>query len=165
MIFLGFFFTALKFEVNQKLKVMKRKYVLGMSTLLLSGAVLAQADRSELPQPSTDFIDQHFSSEKITEIDVDDSWYNMSDSETYEVEFESGIEMDFNKKGEITEIETEERVNIPFSVFPEAVRTNLEREHPEVDVVAWEKGKNGHEIELRDGTELWFDNNGNMKQE
>lgn len=144
---------------------MKRKYVLGMSTLLLSGAVLAQADRSELPQPSRDFIDQHFSSEKIAEIDVDDSWYNRSDSETYEVEFESGIELDFNKKGEITEIEAEDRASIPLSILPETVRINLESEHPNADVVAWEKEENGHEIELRDGTELWFDNNGNMKKE
>lgn len=144
---------------------MKRKYVLGMSTLLLSGAVLAQADRSELPQPSRDFIDQHFSSEKIAEIDVDDSWYNRSDSETYEVEFESGIELDFNKKGEITEIEAEDRASIPLSIFPKTVRINLESEHPNADVVAWEKEENGHEIELRDGTELWFDNIGNMKKE
>ena len=54
---------------------------------------------------------------------------------------------------------------IPKSVFPEAVRSNLERKHPNAEVVAWEKDKEGHEVELRDGTELWFDSNGKMKKD
>lgn len=135
---------------------MKRIYALGIS-ILFSGAALAQTDKNELPQRSVDFIDEHFSSERIADIDVDDNWYNMSDSETYEVEFDNGTEIDFNKKGEITEIETEDRASIPLTVFPESVRTKLEREYPNAEVVTWEKEKEGHEIELRDGTELWFD--------
>lgn len=143
---------------------MKRKYALGIS-ILFSGAVMAQTDKSELPQRSTDFIDQHFASERIAEIDIDDNWYNMSDSETYEVEFENGVELDFNKKGEITEIETEDGAMIPTSVFPESVRSSLEREYPDAEVVAWEREKKGHEVELKDGTELWFDTNGKMKKD
>ncbi len=143
---------------------MKRIYALGIS-ILFSGAVLAQTEKNELPQRSIDFIDQNFASEKIAEIDVDDSWYHMSDSETYEVEFENGTELDFNKKGEITEIETEDGASIPLSVFPESIRINLEREYSNAEVVAWEKEKNGHEVELRDGSELWFNNNGKMKHD
>ncbi len=136
--------------------MMKRIYAIGIS-ILFSGAALAQTDKSELPQRSVEFIDNHFSSEKVAEIDVDDNWYNLSDSETYEVEFHNGTEIDFNKKGEVTEIETEDRASIPLTVFPESVRSKLEREYPNAEVVAWEKEKKGHEIELQDGTELWFD--------
>lgn len=143
---------------------MKRIYAVGIS-ILFSGAVLAQTDKSELPQRSVDFIDEHFSSERIADIDVDDNWYNMSDSETYEVEFDNGTEIDFNRKGEITEIEAEDRASIPLTVFPESVRSKLEREYPDAEVVTWEKEKEGHEIELRDGTELWFDSSEEMKRD
>lgn len=143
---------------------MKRIYAVGIS-ILFSGAVLAQTDKSELPQRSVDFIDEHVSSERIADIDVDDNWYNMSDSETYEVEFDNGTEIDFNRKGEITEIEAEDRASIPLTVFPESVRSKLEREYPDAEVVTWEKEKEGHEIELRDGTELWFDSSEEMKRD
>lgn len=143
---------------------MKRIYVLGIS-ILFSGTALAQTNQSELPQRSVDFIDEHFSSERIADIDVDDNWYNISDSETYEVEFDNGTELDFNKKGEITEIETEDRASIPLTVFPESIRSKIEREYPNAEVVTWEKEKDGHEIELRDGTELWFDSNEEMKRD
>ena len=142
---------------------MKRIYVLGLS-VLFSGTVFAQTDRNELPERSSDFINQHFASERIASVDVDDNWYNMSDSETYEVELENGVELDFNKKGELTEIETEDRASIPMSVFPDAVRSQLERDYANAEVVAWEKDKKGHQVELRDGREVWYDNNGKMKK-
>lgn len=97
-------------------------------------------------------------------IKFDDSWYKMSNSETYEVVFESGIELDFNKKGEITEIETEDEAEILASVLPGEIHSNIARDYPNAELVAWEKDKNGHKVELRDGTELKIDPNGKIKK-
>lgn len=142
---------------------MKRIFGLTIAFMFMSAPVFAQIDMNELPQESTEFINEHFSNERVEEIDVDDSWYNISDSETYEVRFENGVELDFNSNGEITEIESKEGTAIPHSVFPQKVREHLEREAPNANVVNWEKDNDGHEVELDDGREFEFDKNGMSK--
>lgn len=143
---------------------MKKIFALGLS-VMFSGAALAQTDRDELPQESSDFINEHFATERIAEVDVDDSWYNLSDSETYEVRFENGIELDFNDDGEITEIESDNNEPIPMSVLPQEVRSKVERKHPNARVVNWEKDDDGHEVELDNGEELEFDRHGEVTKD
>lgn len=143
---------------------MKRIFGIAMTFMFINVPVFSQSGMDELPQQSTDFIDEHFSNERIEEVDVDDSWYNLSDSETYEVRFENGIELDFNSDGEITEIESEEGKAIPLNVLPEKVRTHLEKKAPNATVVNWEKDNDGHEVELEDGREFEFDKNGKSKE-
>lgn len=142
---------------------MKRIFGIAVSFMFMSAPVFAQNGTDELPQRSSDFIDEHFSNERIEEVDVDDSWYNLSDSETYEVRFENGIELDFNSEGEITEIESEDGQPIPRSVLPEKVRDHLDRKAANANVVNWEKDDDGHEIELENGEEYEFDRNGQSK--
>ena len=142
---------------------MKRIFGLAVSFMFMSAPVFAQNGTDELPQQSSDFIDEHFSTERVAEVDVDDSWYNISDSETYEVRFENGVELDFNSDGEITEIESEDGQPIPQSVLPESVRSHLEKKASNARVVNWEKDNDGHEVELDNGEEFEFDRNGKSK--
>ena len=136
---------------------MKRIFGLAVTCMFMSAPVFAQNNTDELPQQSTNFIEEHFSSDRIAEVDVDNSWYNVSDSETYEVRFENGIELDFNSDGEITEIESENGEPIPNSVLPESVRSEIEHKSPNARIVNWEKDDDGHEVELDDGKEYDFD--------
>lgn len=143
---------------------MKRIYGLAITAMFMSAPVFAQENMDELPRESSDFINEHFSSERVEEVDVDDSWYNLSDSETYEVRFANGIELDFNSEGEITEIESEDGQPIPMSVLPDYIREKVEKKHPNANVVNWEKDDKTHEIELDNGEEMEIDRDKKMKK-
>ena len=142
---------------------MKRIYALGIS-LLLSGGLYAQ-NINDLPERVSDYIDQNFPTAEIDKVDVNNSWYNMSDSETYEVELANGMELDFNKKGEITEIENDEGEMIPEDVFDRSVRDYVERNYADAVIVNYEIDKDGYDLELEDGRELTFDSEGTFLEE
>lgn len=142
---------------------MKRIFGLAITFMFMSAPVFAQQNMDELPQESTDFINEHFSSERVEEVDVDDSWYNLSDSETYEVRLANGIELDFNSEGEITEIESDDGQSIPMSVLPDYIRDEVETKHPNANIINWEKDDKTHEIELDNDEEVEIKRDEKMK--
>ena len=142
---------------------MKRIYALGIS-ILMSGGLYAQ-DVNDLPETASDYINRNFPTVEIDKVDVNNSWYNMSDSETYEVELVNGMELDFNKKGEITEIENDEGEMIPEGVFDRSVWDYFEQNYADAVIVNYEIDKDGYDLELEDGRELKFDSEGTFLEE
>ena len=143
--------------------MMKRIYALGIS-LLMSGGLFTQ-DINDLPEAASDFVNQNFANVEVDKIDTNDSWYNMSDSETYEVELSNGIELDFNKRGEITEIENDEAENVRRTAFDRSVWDYVERNYADAVIINYEVEKDGYDLELDDGTELSFDKEGSFLEE
>lgn len=144
---------------------MKKLILTGIFTVFFVGTISAQADVSKLPQMSQDFLKKNFSSEEVIKVEKNDSWYNWDDDEMYEVRLRNGIKLDFNKTGEITEIDSKEGTIIPPEAFPQAIRTYLEQNNLLNHVVSWEKEDEGHEVELADGRELEFDSTGKFLKE
>ena len=144
---------------------MKKLFFTGIGLLFSAALVFAQTDTGKLPQSSQDFLKKHFSSEQVVKVEKNDNWYNWDKDEMYEVKLANGIKLDFNKTGEVTEIDSKEGFTIPPEALPQAIRSYLDQNDLSSEVVSWEKEDDGHEVQLADGRELEFDSAGKFLKE
>lgn len=144
---------------------MKKLFLTGIGLLFSIALTFAQASTANLPENSQDFLKKHFPSEQVVKVEKNDNWYNWDKDEMYEVKLANGIKLDFNKSGEITEIDSKEGFSIPPEALPQAIRSYLEQNGLTAHVVSWEKENDGHEVQLADGRELEFDSAGKFLKE
>ncbi|GHA33727.1 hypothetical protein GCM10007103_14100 [Salinimicrobium marinum] len=129
--------------------------------MFMSVGVFAQNTTDKLPATAQEFISQHFSSATIKEVQENSSWQIWED-EKYEVRFANGIEVDFDKNGNVLEIDGHKNVTIPVAALPSEIVSYLQSNYPDAKVVSWDKQDKGQEVELMDGTELEFDQDGSF---
>jgi len=139
---------------------MKKTILLGILMTCSVGLTYGQADASVLPQNAQDFITSNFGSETIQKADKEDKWFSWDKNEMYEVHLSNGIKLDFNKNGEVTEIDSRDNAPIPVAAIPDEIRTYIEKNHSGAEIISWEKDNDEQEVELSDGTDLEFDING-----
>ena len=137
-----------------------KKLIFSLCFLGFTGLSYGQASINELPQNAQDFINQNFSSETVEEVDKKGRIQRLYSDEMYEVEFDNGISIDFNKNGEATEIENENGKEIPRSALPSEISNYIENNYSNSQITGWEKEKDKQEVQLADGTELEFDASG-----
>lgn len=141
------------------MKIMK-KLILSLGFLAFAGFSYGQASIKELPQTAQDFINENYSSETVEEVDKKGRIERIYSDEMYEVEFTNGTTIDFDKNGEVTEIESDNGQEIPQSALPSAIANYIKSNYGNTTVTNWEKEKDKQEVELADGTELEFDASG-----
>lgn len=145
---------------------MKKTILAGILVMFSVSLTFAQADANVLPQNAQDFIEENFASETLVSADKEDKWFSWDKNEMYEVHLSNGIKLDFNKSGEITEIDSRDNAPIPLEAVPEEIRSYVEENHSGADITSWEKDNDEQEVELSDGTDLEFDKNGTfLKQD
>lgn len=139
--------------------IMKKMILSGIFFAAFTGLSFGQS-ANDLPKNASDFINQHFSSETIKEVDKKDGIEGYFNDELYEVEFTNGTSIDIDENGEVTEIETKNGTSIPKEALPNQVRSYIESNHSNAQIVSWEKEDDEQEVKLADGTELEFDGSG-----
>ncbi len=139
---------------------MKKTILSAIFFAAFTGFSFGQANMNELPQNTQDFIDQHFSSETIEEIDKKDGIEGYFNDELYEVEFTNGTSVDFDENGDVTEIETKNGNAVPKEALPGSVKMYIDENYVNAQIVSWEKDDEEQELKLADGTELEFDGSG-----
>ena len=105
----------------------------------------------KLPANAQNFIKKHFAEKQISlcKKDVDFS------ETTYEVYFNDGCSVDFNKKGEWKEVNC--RVSgVPDAIIPSPILDYVKNNYPGVKIVKIDLDKRGYEIELTNRLELKF---------
>lgn len=142
---------------------MKKIILVALMGLFSTGISYAQDAKKDLPQVASDFIEQHFTDATIEKAEKNDSWYNFDKNEMYEVKLSNGIKLDFDKEGNITEIDG--TVAIPQDVLPENIYTYVDENYTDAEIVSWEMDEDEQEVRLSDGTELEFDAEGNFIKE
>ena len=133
-------------------------------SMLFSVGIFAQATTDKLPSSGQDFINQNFSSASVEEVKENSSWQIWED-EKYEVKLSNGIELDFDKHGNILEIESQNEQAIPEGALPSNVVSYLKSNYPDEQIIGWDKKDKGQEVELKSGVEVEFDENGEFKKE
>ncbi len=111
---------------------------------------------AELPQSAQSFIATNFPDAMAISIVKD----NEEDEDMYEVKLDNGIELNFNRQGQWTEIESNGAVQIPESLIPEQVLSYVQAHFSGAAVKSIEKEDNEWRVELSNGEELSFDSNG-----
>lgn len=111
----------------------------------------------QLPDTSSTFVEQFFPGIEVVyaEKDEDDGII------TYELTLADGTEIEVDANGNWIEIECFRRA-LPDEIVPQPIVDYVAQNYPNGVIVTIERDDNGYEIELRDGTELKFDNDLNF---
>lgn len=114
----------------------------------------------KLPQTAQQFVEQHFSSQKVVRIvqDKDDG------RKDYEVIFENGTTIDFNESGAWTHIEST-FTPLPVSFLPASLQTDLAQRYPDASVHEIDLELGGYEIELGNRRTLYYTTDGTFVRE
>ena len=131
---------------------MKKFLLLLACCFSFSTAVLADDDKpiqfSQLPEKAQLFIQNHFSRADVSRVTADD--------DSYEVKLKGGVQIEFNRKGKWTEIESK-RKGVPAKIVPERVmRQVAKRFGNQVKVVEISRDNEEMEVKLSNGKELEF---------
>lgn len=128
-----------------------------MAMLMLN--VTAMADDTpitmdKMPKKAQQFIRKHFGGRTVAIVTMDKDFMDRS----YEVVFTNGDKVEFDKRGEWTNIDCEEGV-VPENIVPKPILAYVNKNYPSAKVKDIDKERDGYEVELTNGWEIDFNKN------
>ncbi len=137
---------------------MKRIISILMMSFALVVGVKAGDDKpisvDQLPKVAKEFLDTHFSNEKIAVVKMDKGFFDTD----YEVLFSNGDEVKFNKKGEWEDVDCAHS-EVPALIIPNEIKDYLSANYPDRKVTQIEKKNERnkkYEVELDNSIEITF---------
>lgn len=135
---------------------MKRTTIL-LTLLLLASATLLAGERQvtfeQLPQRAQQFIKTHFQELKLSYAKYDN---DITDRD-YEVHFTDGTQIEFERDGTWSKIESGHTLSLPRELLPENILNYINANFPERAIVQIERDRRHWEVELSGDVELMFD--------
>ena len=129
---------------------MKKIVVLFVSMLVLATTASAGNDKpiqvSQLPQTAQQFIKKYFGDRKVA-FAKEESDFRKS----YEIAFTTGDKIEFDRKGEWTDIDCK------YSAVPAGIVAYIAENYPDSQVVQIEKDSRSTEVKLDNRMEIKFD--------
>lgn len=107
---------------------------------------------NRMPDNAQEFITTHFKNRKVALAKMDTEILDKS----YEVIFTDGCKVEFDKKGQWTEVSCKKSV-VPANIVPAAIRGYILRTYPDAKIIQIERDRKGYEVKLTNGVELDFD--------
>lgn len=140
------------------------KLILPLLLALVVFALPARADkysinRDDLPQTAQKFLTDYFPKSKVSLVKTDNHLFRNTD---YDVRLVNGTTIEFNNKGEWTEVDCKTK-EVPSGLVIKPIKNYITKNFPGTFVVKIEKKTFGYELELNDGIELKFDRLGTYK--
>lgn len=115
-----------------------------------------QLTKAETPSEIKTYVTKHFSNEKIVFAEQDRDFL----SKKYTVKLNNGVEIDFDDEFQPYEIESKN--GLPDSVLPNSIVQYVSRNFPSEKIKEWKREKRKQSVELSNGIDLEFDNQGNF---
>ena len=142
---------------------MKKLFLLFVCLFSLSLASWAGHDKpiqvSELPKKAQEFLQSHFSGQSVALAKVDKDLMHHS----YEVMFDNGDEVEFDKKGKWISIDCKQS-QVPAALVPKRIQEYVDKHYPKAKIRKIEVTHHkGYEVELSNGFELKFDKKMDIK--
>lgn len=135
------------------------KNILGSLALAFVCGLSAQADNdtpisvSELPRAAQNLVNRTFSGKKIALAKKDAELLDKS----YEIIFTDGGKVEFDRKGNWTEVSSgRSNTSVPSSLVPQTIRNYVASHYGGTRIVKIERDKKGYEVKLSNGIELEF---------
>ncbi len=138
-----------------------KKRILTLATFLLLGSCLfaqnGMTTFEQLPAKAQEFVKTYFNDYKIA--------YIFSDKEItdvdYKIRFEDGTEIEFNAKGEWTDVSSKQKC-IPTGFILTEITNYVEMYHKEGCITDIEREFNRITIEINDSLEIEFNSKGKL---
>ena len=124
---------------------------------MLSCNVVANADNDKpisvnaLPAKAQSLLNQHFNGQKVMLATIESDVI----SKSYDVVLKNGTKLEFDKKGNLTEIDCKQ-ATVPANLIPQAIKDYLKDNYAGQSVKKIEIKRNEYEIELSNGLDLTF---------
>ena len=136
---------------------MKKMLLVLVALFTLSVSVQAVEDRpitvDQLPQKAQQFIKKYFADKQVALAKMETDFL----SKSYDVIFTNGDKIEFDKKGNWTNIDCE-HTQVPLNVIPAEIRNFLNQNYSGVKLLQIEKNdRKGYDVDLGNGIELEFD--------
>lgn len=107
---------------------------------------------NRLPQAAQKFVGQHFPDGKVAFVKMETEIM----SKSYEVTFVDGCHVDFDGKGNWTEVDCN-RLAVPTAIIPTRIVDYVKANYPDAVVTKIERGRRDYEVKLSNRIELKFD--------
>ena len=104
-----------------------------------------------LPAKAQTLLSQHFNGQKVMLATIESGVVSRS----YDVVLQNGTKLEFDKKGNLTEIDCKQGI-VPVQLIPQAIKNYLEVNYAGQSVKKIEIKKNEYEVELVNGLDLTF---------
>ena len=104
-----------------------------------------------LPAKAQTLLDNHFNGQKVMLATIESGVVSRS----YDVVLQNGTKLEFDKKGNLTEIDCKQGI-VPALLIPQAIKNYLEINYAGQSVKKIEIKKNEYEVELVNGLDLTF---------
>lgn len=137
---------------------MKKLLLLATIALGLATAACTEKyshDAGNLPEQAKQTISQNFQS-AVSLVKED----NEGLSKEFEVILADGCEITFNGKGDWKNIETPNTMSVPANLIPKPIKDYVLKNHKGASIVGLEKEHNGYNVELSNGVEMDFNEQG-----
>ncbi|MEI0445467.1 PepSY-like domain-containing protein [Brachyspira intermedia] len=127
------------------------------SLMMISSLVLTAEDMpiqaNQLPKNAQTFVKTNFPNDQIV--------YAEQDRQSYKVELASGVEIDFDRQGNWTDVSGNNRP-IPTQFIPTAVLKSVQSKYPQIEVLEISKEYNSYKLKLANNREVYVSNNGQI---
>lgn len=133
-----------------------KKTLLALSLLLTIG-IAASADndkpieQSQLPSTAQTTLKSYFSDRKVALAKVESDLLDKN----YDVIFTNGDKVEFNSKGEWTEVQCKQS-SVPSALVPSQISSYVKTNYPNMKIVEIERDSKEYEVKLSNGIELTF---------
>lgn len=107
---------------------------------------------SELPAKAQTVLNRNFKHQNVALVRVETGITN----KTYDVILQNGTKLEFDKKGNVTEIDCKQGAAVPGKLIPQAISKYLQNNYPRQTVRKIEFNKNEYEVELTNGLDITF---------
>ena len=140
---------------------MKSIKVILLLVVMMTMCFQAKADHdqvipfNQMPEAAQAFLKQHFTNKVPLVVTVD--W------DDYTIRYESGEKVEFDKNGNWKEIDCRSSI-VPTELIPEEIKTNIASTFPGAMILKIDKERYGYEIELTNGLEMKFNNQGALME-
>lgn len=121
----------------------------------VAGDVITQ-DVNRLPQSARTFLSKYFSGVKVSHIKIDNEFLQ---STKYEVKLADRTEVDFDSKGNWTEVDCQKKA-VPAALVPATVKEYVKTNFPQEIITKIERKGGAVEVELGNDFSLKFNRKG-----
>ena len=104
-----------------------------------------------LPAKAQTLLNNHFNSQKVMLATIESGVVSRS----YDVVLQNGTKLEFDKKGNLTEINCKQGI-VPALLIPQAIKNYLKDNYAGQSVEKIEMTENEYEVELTNGLDLTF---------
>lgn len=140
---------------------MKKLMLVFVSLFALQTVAMADNDKpiqvSQMPQQAQIFVKKHFANNKVALAKMENDFFNKS----YEVIFTDGNKVEFDKKGNWTEIDCKHGV-VPAAAIPPSIQKYVNTHYSGAKILKIERDKKEYEVKLSNRLELKFDSKFNL---